>query len=300
MAGPSGMAGGGCGGKAGPNPGAVTPQPFFETALKGTGYCAGFSSCTAAVVKNEGATGTGNLPNVQVWGIWSDLLDSGAVGCPAGGCEVVDGNVGAFNFPRSLQSTPIPATCNATSTIGCSGSYTDGAYLGASIGHGNYNAGFVSLKMADWKGLTMQNNFTWSKALGLGAQAQSSSILTASSPSLQSLRTIWETGLGPQIYLQRVPLSISLLSTRDSLDSWDECWAAGRSQQYSLPGPAFRRRSVRPFLTTSPSVPAMASAATTTTWRTLCPLAPFPSVMPTTAPATPTTATARLRPTGSR
>ena len=177
----SGMAGGGCGGKSGPNPGAVTPQPFFEKALKGTGYCNGFSSCTAAVVANEGATGTGNLPNVQVWGIWSDL-DSGAVGCPAGGCKVVDGNVGAFNFPRSLQSTPIPATCNATTTIGCSGSYTDGAYLGASIGHGNYNAGFVSLKMADWKGLTMQNNFTWSKALGLGAQAQSSSILTALDP----------------------------------------------------------------------------------------------------------------------
>jgi hypothetical protein len=176
----AGLAGGGCGGSTGPNPGAVTAQPFFETALKGTGYCAGFTNCTQAVVANEGANGTGNLINAQVWGLWSDL-DSG-VGCPVGGCTVVNGNVGAFNFPRSLQSTPIPATCAGASTNGCSGSYTDGAYLNASIGRGNYNAGFVSLKMADWRGLTMQNNFTWSKALGLGAQAQSSSVLTALDP----------------------------------------------------------------------------------------------------------------------
>src|SRR3984885_15270581 len=54
------MGGGSCGAAAGPNPGAVTPQPFFEAALAGTGYCTGFSSCTAAVVANEGATGTGN------------------------------------------------------------------------------------------------------------------------------------------------------------------------------------------------------------------------------------------------
>jgi hypothetical protein len=126
-----------------------------------------------------------NLSNAQVWGLWSDL-DSG-VGCPVGGCTVVNGNVGAFNFPRSLQSTPIPGTApcpgsTSPTPCGASGSYSDGAYLNASIGHGNYNAGFVSLKMADWHGVTLQNNFTWSKALGLGAQAQASSILTALDP----------------------------------------------------------------------------------------------------------------------
>jgi hypothetical protein len=177
----AGLAGGGCGGKAGPNAGAVTAQPFFEHALKGTGYCNGFANCTQAVVANEGALGTGNLTNAQVWGLWSDL-DSGAVGCPATGCIDTNGNVGAFNFPRSLQSSPIPSTCNGTTTIGCSGAFTDGAFLNASIGHGNYNAGFVSVKTADWRGLTMQSNFTWSKALGLGAQAQSSSELSALDP----------------------------------------------------------------------------------------------------------------------
>jgi len=159
-----GLAGGGCGGSAGPNPGAVTAQPFFETALAGTGYCTGFTNCTQAVVANEGANGTGNLTNAQVWGLWSDLDN------------------GAFNFPRTLQSTPIPGTCTATNTNGCSGAYTDGAYLNASIGHANYNAGFVSLKMADWRGVTLQSNLTWSKALGLGSQAQSSSVLTALDP----------------------------------------------------------------------------------------------------------------------
>jgi len=177
----TGLAGGGCAGANATGPTGVTSQPFFETALSGTGYCTGFSSCTQAVVFNEGLqygagcspsktcapvnpNATTNLANAQVWSIWSDLDNGG------------------FNFPRSLQSTPIPATCNGTTTIGCAGSYTDGAYLNASIGHSNYNAAFVSVKMADWRGLTMQSNFTWSKALGVGAQAQSSSVLNALDP----------------------------------------------------------------------------------------------------------------------
>ena len=60
----AGLGGGGCGGSAlptpgvGPQAGAVTPQPFFEAALAGTGYCTGYTSCTAAVVANEGANGS--------------------------------------------------------------------------------------------------------------------------------------------------------------------------------------------------------------------------------------------------
>ena len=59
----AGLGGGGCGGSAlptpgaGPQAGAVTPQPFFEAALSPS-YCAGYTSCTAAVVANEGANGT--------------------------------------------------------------------------------------------------------------------------------------------------------------------------------------------------------------------------------------------------
>ena len=167
----AGLGGGGCGGSALPNPGAgpqagaVTTQPFFETALAGTGYCTGYTSCTAAFVANEGVNGTQNLMNAQVWSIWSDL------------------DQGAFNFPSTLMSTPIAANCGAgTNNYGCSGQYTSGIFENASVGFGNYNAAFVSFKMADWRGLTLQSNLTWSKALGTGAQAQSSSELAALDP----------------------------------------------------------------------------------------------------------------------
>jgi hypothetical protein len=155
----NGLAGGGCAGNAA----AVTPQPFFEAALANspTGYCNGFSSCTAAVVHNEGAHSTGNpnatgaLANAQVWSLWSDL-DSGP-----------------FNFPHSMMNT----------TAGPFGpQMTSGVAVNASTGFGNYNGGFASLKMADWRGLTMQSNFTWSKALGTAAVVQASSEFTPDDP----------------------------------------------------------------------------------------------------------------------
>src|ERR1022692_453226 len=139
----AGLAGGGCA----KNASAVTPQPFFEAALN-PAYCKEFSSCTAAVVANEGSF---NLPNAQVWSLWSDL-DSGA-----------------FNFPHSMMNT----------TAGPFGpQMTSGVAVNASTGFGNYNGGFASVKMADWRGLTMQSNFTWSKALGTAALVQASSEFT--------------------------------------------------------------------------------------------------------------------------
>ena len=48
-------------------------------------YCAGFSSCTAAVISNEMT----NLNTQSVWSLWSDLDNGG------------------FNFPRSMLNTPI-------------------------------------------------------------------------------------------------------------------------------------------------------------------------------------------------
>jgi Carboxypeptidase regulatory-like domain len=144
----AGLAGGGCAATAG----AVTPQPFFETALKGTGYCNGYTSCTAAVVANEGASGTKNLTNASVWSLWSDLDN------------------GPFKFPHSMLNTgPTPQM-------------SSGIALNGSIGYGNYNAGYATIKMADWRGLTAQSNFTWSKALGTGAVVQASSEITPDDP----------------------------------------------------------------------------------------------------------------------
>jgi len=57
-----------------------------------------------------------------------------------------------------------------------------------SIGYGNYNAGFVSLKVTNWHNITLQQNFTFSKALGTGAVVQASSEYTANDPfNLQNM-----------------------------------------------------------------------------------------------------------------
>ncbi len=147
----NGLRGGGCAGNAG----AVTPQPFFETALKGTGYCNGYANCTQAVVANEG----GNISIQNVWSLWSDLDNGG------------------FNFPRSMMNTPIPGQ-----PMGANGQLTSGIGINSSIGYGNYNAGYVTVKMSDWKGLTMQSNFTWSRALGTGSEVQATSEATPPDP----------------------------------------------------------------------------------------------------------------------
>ena len=49
---------------------------------------------------------------------------------------------------------------------------TSGVAINASIGHGNYNGGFITLITQNWHGMTMHNNFTYSKALGTGAVVQ--------------------------------------------------------------------------------------------------------------------------------
>jgi hypothetical protein len=164
--GTAGLAGGNCAANAA----AVQPQAFFETALAGTGYCTGFATCTAAVVANEGATGTGNLNNAQVFSLWSDL-DAG-VGCPGGACTPTNGGTGAFAFPRSMMNTPIPASVSPIYGAGVNGQASSGVQIDASTGHANYNGAFLSVKMADWKGITMQSNLTWSKALGVGTLYQ--------------------------------------------------------------------------------------------------------------------------------
>ena len=134
--------------------GAVAPQPFFESALAGTGFCNGYANCTQAVVDQE----FDNFACQCVWDLWSDLDN------------------GAFNFPRSMLNTPLPTA------LGSNGQISGGVGVNAALGHGNYHAGFVTLRMAEWHGLTMQQNFTWSKALGTGAFVQATSEYTPNDP----------------------------------------------------------------------------------------------------------------------
>jgi hypothetical protein len=139
----------------------LAAQPFFETALAGTGYCNGYANCTGAVVDKEGGAG-GNLSQQNVWNMWSDLDNGG------------------FNFGRTMMNTPI--NCTVGTEIGCGGQTSSGVAVNASLGYGNYNAAFVTLKMADWHGLTLQQNFTFSKALGTVNVVQASSEFTSVNP----------------------------------------------------------------------------------------------------------------------
>jgi Carboxypeptidase regulatory-like domain len=128
---------------------ALTPQPFFEAALAGTGYnCS--PNCTTHVVMNEFA----NFQTQSVWSLWSDLDNGGAAP--------------GFNFPFSMMNTAGQMSSNVT--------------MSTSLGHGNYNAGFITFKMNEWHGVTLQNNFTYSKALGTGAVIQATSQETAVDP----------------------------------------------------------------------------------------------------------------------
>ncbi len=147
---PRNMGGGNCIGNAA----AVAPQPFFEAALSGTGYCNGYANCTQAVIAKE----SGNLATSSVWSLYSDLDNGG------------------FNFPRSMMNTPLAGQ------FGGSGQITSGIGLNTALGHGNYNALFVTVKTSDWNGVSMQSNFTWSRALGTGAEVQATSESTAIDP----------------------------------------------------------------------------------------------------------------------
>lgn len=135
----------------------VAPQAFFETALAGTGYCAGYANCTDAVVNQE----FNNFATQSVWSLWSDLDNGG------------------FNFSRTMTNTPIPSSQSA---YGSNGQISSGVASNASVGYGNYNGGFISFRTLGWHGLTTQHNITWSKALGTGAFVQASSEYTPNDP----------------------------------------------------------------------------------------------------------------------
>ncbi|MGZ4826625.1 MAG: outer membrane beta-barrel protein [Terriglobales bacterium] len=138
-------------------PANLPSQPFFEAALAGTGYCAP-GTCTATVVAKE----LSNFTSQSVWSMWSDL-DTG-------------GTAPGFNFPRSMLNSPL------SGAFGANGQISGGVGVNASVGYGRYDAGFFTLKTFDWKGVTMQSNFTWSKALGTGAYVQATSQYTAVDP----------------------------------------------------------------------------------------------------------------------
>ncbi|MBO0720622.1 MAG: carboxypeptidase regulatory-like domain-containing protein [Blastocatellia bacterium] len=134
---------------AGASPASIARQPFFETALGGptSPYCSGFSSCTAAVAANQRTT----ILNTAVSELWASLNSAN----------------GWILGRTMLSSNPAQATSISTD---------------ATLGYGNYNALFATVRMRDWHGLSGISNFTWGRALGTAALAQLNSSNTALDP----------------------------------------------------------------------------------------------------------------------
>jgi hypothetical protein len=142
-------------------PTGIAAQPFFEAALGGptSTYCAAYSSCTAAVVTKQAS----KFRQQQLFSLWQ-ALDNNVNGVGGTG----------FTFGRSLMGT---ATSNTT--YGGAGQVVTGLSIGTAQGWSNYHGGYVTFKASSWNGVTLQENFTFSKALGLGAYNQSTSSIAA-------------------------------------------------------------------------------------------------------------------------
>jgi hypothetical protein len=107
--------------------GAASAQPFLEAALAGSSFCAApNASCTAGVVSKY----SGSFTTQKVTDVWNGIQPS-------------------FKFG------PATAATNQVSTM----------FYWASAGWANYNAGFVSYRTRNFRGLTVDANLTWAHSL---------------------------------------------------------------------------------------------------------------------------------------
>jgi hypothetical protein len=107
---------------------AVTPQPFLESALAGSSFCtAPNANCTAGVVAKFGSS----FRNQQVTTVWNGIQPS-------------------FHFGPATA-----ATSQVSSTF----------FYWASAGWSNYDAGFISYRTRNFKGLTVDANLTVAHSL---------------------------------------------------------------------------------------------------------------------------------------
>jgi len=79
-----------------------------------------------------------------------------------------------WTLGRTMISQAVPG--------GAAGGQVTSIGMGGSLGIGNYNALFVTLRSNDWHGLTAISNFTWGRALGTGTIAQYNSAYTTQDP----------------------------------------------------------------------------------------------------------------------
>lgn len=122
--------------------GAITPQAWFETALAGSKYCTGQSSCTAGMMAKLGS----DVANGKVFNLWQAIQPSFTMG-----------NVTAST--AQVQSL----------------------FFWSNQAYSNYNAGFAALHVRNSHGLTLDSNLTWSHALGDKAENQDDDTATSNS-----------------------------------------------------------------------------------------------------------------------
>jgi hypothetical protein len=144
----------------------VTAQPFFETALGGasSAFCKGYSSCTAGVAASYASL----IKETAVSDLWNKMDAQSS-----------------WMLPRSTYGQAL--------TPGGAGQATSIDMIN-SLGYGNYNAAFVTLRTNTWHGLTSTSNFTWGRALGTGTEVQASSSFTQLNPFSMA------ANYGPQPY----------------------------------------------------------------------------------------------------
>ncbi len=198
---------------------AIQAQPFFEAALGGasSAYCKAAASCTAAIAAAQKT----NIVNTQVYTLWSALNAASS-----------------WTLGRTLLASPATAG-------GSVGTQLQSYELAASSGWGNYNAAFLSVTAKDWHGLTARSNFTWSRALGTGSSAQSSSSQTVVNPWDQHV------GYGPQPFDIKFVYNLALLYKDPFF----------RSQKGIL-GRAFGGWTVTPLFTAQSGAPLQVSIGT--------------------------------------
>jgi hypothetical protein len=134
----------------------VTAQPFIESALGGLSdsYCAGFSSCTAALASKN----TTLIKETAVSDLWTAMT------------KTAGWTLGRTELAQAVPGNPLNIA-QATS-----------ADASTSEGYGNYNALFVTARLTNWHGITAVQNFTWGRALGTGFQVQATSSNTPLTP----------------------------------------------------------------------------------------------------------------------
>lgn len=118
----------------------VAAQPFFEKALAGSPFCTTMvggiapTSCSQAVLLNEGASGTGNISTEYVYGVWQDL----------------DSTFTAWGGQPTL-----PADLQGYNSL----------IANTTAGFSNYQAGILKVQKRAGHGLMLNANLTWSKTL---------------------------------------------------------------------------------------------------------------------------------------